>query len=110
MDLASRALALLFLLPALALASRSEKTVYHISVNGSVQLSCKITHKATKTEPYLLVTCVYRCDRPVTGTIDVKEDRENIYCRGVASPSPAAQGETVEAPQDKPIQEEVEDQ
>lgn len=110
MDLASRALALLFLLPALALASRSEKVIYHIAVQGSTQISCKITHKATKTEPYLLLTCEYRCDRPVNAGFDVKEYKDNIYCASNRSDTPASQGQTVETPQDKPIQEEVEDQ
>jgi len=97
MDVASRALALLLLLPALVYAGKESK-IYHIAVQGSTQLSCKITHKATKAEPYLLMTCEYRCDRPVVGsTVDVKPDRENIYCRGAEGPTPAAQGQPLDS-------------
>jgi hypothetical protein len=67
----------------------ADKTIYHVAVNGSTQLSCKITHKATKKEPYLLLTCEYRCDRPIAGdTIDVKDpQKENIYCHKADDPA-----------------------
>jgi hypothetical protein len=99
MDIASRALALLFLLPALAYAGK-EQTIYHIAVQGSTQLSCKITHKATKAEPYLLLTCDYRCDRPMSdGMVDAKDpQKESILCRSAADgPSPAAQGQPLDS-------------
>src|SRR5437868_696387 len=85
-----------------ARVAAASKTIYHIAVQGSTQISCKITHKATKAEPYLLMTCEYRCDRPVVGaTVDVKADHENIYCRGVEGSTPAAQGQPLdtEAPE-----------
>jgi hypothetical protein len=98
MDVASRALALLLLLPAVAYAGK-ESTIYHIAVQGSTQLSCKITHKATKAEPYLLMTCEYRCDRPKVGdTVDAKDpQKENIYCERAPNPTPAAQGQPLDS-------------
>jgi hypothetical protein len=98
MDYASRALALLFLLPLLAVASASEKTVYHVQVQGTTQLKCKITHRATKSERYLLLSCDYRCDNPVGGTIDAKTQKETIFCRGEQAATPATQGETLDTP------------
>ena len=90
------------LLPLLLLTNaRSEKTVYHVPIQGSTQLSCKVTHKATKAEPYLLVTCVYRCDRPVRNvTVDAKTQTDTIYCRNAEGPTPAAQGQSLETQSD----------
>ena len=90
-------------LPLLLLTNaRSEKLTYHVPIQGSTQLSCKVTHKATKAEPYLLVTCVYRCDRPVRDvTIDAKTHRDTIYCRSAEGQTPAAQGQSLETGDDQ---------
>lgn len=81
----------------LCLLSAKDKTIFHIQVNGSTQLSCKITRRAINND-YILFSCEYRCDRPTGNvTVDAKDaTKENIYC-GHLPPSPAAQGQTLDS-------------
>ena len=60
---------------------RSPEMIYHVSVQGATQTECKITHKATAKEPWIDLTCKYRCQRPLSASVNVKDLQENIYCR-----------------------------